>query len=158
MTRIATLALMIGAICGTSVSQQAAEFSSYYSSNRYDFRLTHKQLLSTPAWLEDEPNPPLSPRTAQSAALSYLRTLFDNAPAWRLEEIKLVPLIGRWVYVVSYTTAATQRRRLHVYAFQHSCHDGRNRHNSGCVAVETAKKNLGMEAERLWTSTTLLNC
>ena len=103
MTRIAALALMIGALCGTALSQQAAEFSSYYSGNRYDFRLTHKQLLNTPAWLEDEPNPPLSPRMAQSAAMNYLRTLFDNATAWRLEEIKLVPLIERWVYVVSFT-------------------------------------------------------
>ena len=103
MTRIAVLALMIGALCGTALPQQAAEFSSYYSGNRYDFRLTHKQLLNTPAWLEDEPNPPLSPRMAQSAAMNYLRTLFDNATAWRLEEIKLVPLIERWVYVVSFT-------------------------------------------------------
>jgi hypothetical protein len=103
VTRIAALALMIGALCGTAMSQQAAEFSSYYSGNRYDFRLTYKQLLNTPAWLEDEPNPPLSPRTAQGAALSYLRTLFDNASARRLEEVKLVPLIERWVYVVSYT-------------------------------------------------------
>jgi hypothetical protein len=76
---------MIGALCGTAMSQQAAEFSSYYSGNRYDFRLTHKQLLNTPAWLEDEPNPPLSARTAQGAVLSYLRILFDNASAWRLE-------------------------------------------------------------------------
>ena len=103
MTRIAALALMIGALCGTALSQLAAEFSSYFSGNRYDFRLTHKQLLNTPAWLEDELNPPLSPRMAQSAALNYLRTLFDNATAWRLEEIKLVPLIERWVYVVSFT-------------------------------------------------------
>lgn len=94
---------MIGALCATALPQQAAEFSSYYSGNRYDFRLTHKQLLNTPAWLEDEPNPPLSPRVAQSAAMNYLRTLFDNATAWRLEEIKLVPLIERWVYVVSFT-------------------------------------------------------
>lgn len=101
--RIAALAIMIGAFCGTLVSQQVAEFSSYYSGNRYDFRLTQKQLLSTPAWPEDEPNPPLSPRTAQNAALSSLRTLFDNAAAWRLEEIKLVPLTERWVYVVSFT-------------------------------------------------------
>lgn len=87
---------MVGALCATAMSQQAAEFSSYYSGNRYDFRLTHQQLLNTPAWLEDEPNPPLSPRTAQSAALSYLRTLVDNATAWRLEEIKLVPVPERW--------------------------------------------------------------
>ncbi len=103
MTRIAALALMIGALCGIALSQQSAEFSSYYSGNRYDFRLTHKQLLNTPAWLEDEPNPPLSPRMAQSAAMNYLRALFDNATAWRLEEIKLVPLVERWVYVVSFT-------------------------------------------------------
>jgi hypothetical protein len=103
VTRIAALALMIGALCGTALSQQAAEFSSYYSGNRYDFRLTHNQLLNTPAWLEDEPNPPLFPRMAQSAAMNYLGTLFDNATAWRLNEIKLVPLIERWVYVVSFT-------------------------------------------------------
>lgn len=101
MRRIAALALTMATFCATSLSQQGAEFSSYYLGNRYDFRLTDKQLLSTPAWLEDEPNPPLSPRTAQSAALGYLRTLFDNATAWRLEEIKLVPLNERWVYVVS---------------------------------------------------------
>ena len=103
MTRIAALALMIAIPCGAAMSQQAAEFSSYYSGNRYDFRLTHKQLLNTPAWLEDEPTPPLSPRTAERAAVSYLRTLFDDATAWRLEEIKLVPLNERWVYVVSFT-------------------------------------------------------
>lgn len=103
MTRIAALALTIGILGGTAMSQQIAEFSSYYSGNRYDFRLTHKQLLNTPAWLDDEPNPPLSARTAQSAALSYLRTLFDDATEWRLEEIKLVPLVERWVYVVSFT-------------------------------------------------------
>jgi len=94
---------MISTLCGTTMSQEAAKFSSYYSGNRYDFRLTHKQLLNTPPWLEDEPNPPLSPRTAQSAALNYLRTLFDNASSWRLVEIKLVPLSERWVYVVSLT-------------------------------------------------------
>ena len=43
MTRIAALALMIGILCGPAMSQQVAEFSSYYSGNRYDFRLTHKQ-------------------------------------------------------------------------------------------------------------------
>jgi hypothetical protein len=29
--------------------------------------------------------------------------LFDDAKAWRLEEIKLVPLSERWVYIVSFT-------------------------------------------------------
>jgi len=94
---------MVGTLCSAALSQQSAEFSSYYFGNRYDFRLMHEQLLSTPAWHEDDPNPPLAPRAAKSAALSYLKTLFDDARAWRLEEIKLVPLRERWVYVVSFT-------------------------------------------------------
>jgi hypothetical protein len=68
VTRIAALGLIIGTLCGSTMAQQVAEFSSYYSGNRYDFRLNHQQLLNTPAWLDDEPNPPLSPRTAQSGA------------------------------------------------------------------------------------------
>lgn len=74
MTRIAALTLMMAALCAPAMTQQVAEFSSYYSGNRYDFRLTQKQLLNTPVWREDEPNPPVSPRTAQDAARTYLRT------------------------------------------------------------------------------------
>ena len=103
MRGIATLVLMVGSLCGSALSQYSAEFSSYYSGNRYDFRLTHEQVANTPAWLEDEPNPPLSPRTAKNVALTYLRTLFDDANTWRVNEIKLVPLTERWVYVVSFT-------------------------------------------------------
>lgn len=103
MKQIAMLALVVSTLCGTALSQYSAEFSSYYSGNRYDFRLTREQLLNTPAWLEDEPNPPLSPRTAKNTALSDLRTLFDNSSAWSVNEIKLVSLSERWVYVVSFT-------------------------------------------------------
>jgi hypothetical protein len=101
--RIATLLLMVGSLCGSALSQYSAEFSSYYSGKRYDFRLTREQVANTPAWLEDEPNPPLSPGTAKNAALTYLRTLFDSASTWRVHEIKLVPLTERWIYVVSFT-------------------------------------------------------
>jgi len=45
---------------GSALCQYSAEFSSYYSGNRYDFRLTREQLSNTPARLEDESNPPLS--------------------------------------------------------------------------------------------------
>jgi hypothetical protein len=96
------LALMVGSLCGSAFCQISAEFSSYYSGNRYDFRLTREQLLATPTWLEDEENPPVSPRTAKKTALTYLRTLFDSS-AWRVSEIKLVPLSERWVYVVSFS-------------------------------------------------------
>lgn len=101
--QIAMLTLMVGALCGSAPCQYSAEFSSYYSGNRYDFRLTGEQLSNTPAWLEDELNPPLSSRSAKNAALTYLKTLFDSASVWRVNEIKLVPLSERWVYVVSFT-------------------------------------------------------
>jgi hypothetical protein len=103
MKRMAILALLVGSLCGSALCQYSAEFSSYYSGNRYDFRLTREQLSNTAAWLEDQPNPLLSPRTATNAALTYLRTLFDNASVWRVNEIKLVQLSERWVYVVSFT-------------------------------------------------------
>jgi len=101
--QIAMLALMVCTVCGSALCQYSAEFSSYYSGKRYDFRLTREQLSNTPAWPEDELNPPLSPRTAKNAAMTYLITLFDNASGWRVSEIKLVPLSERWVYVVSFT-------------------------------------------------------
>src|ERR1700722_6931975 len=103
MKEIAMLVLVVGSLCGSVLCQSEAEFSSYYSGKRYDFRLTHEQLVNTPKWLEDEPNPPLSARTAKNTALIYIRTLFDNASVWRVNEIKLVPLSERWVYVVSFT-------------------------------------------------------
>lgn len=103
MKQIAILALMVGTLCSSALCQISAEFSSYYSGNRYDFRLKREQLSATPTWLEDEENPPVSPRTAKRSALTYLRTLFDNASAWRLSEIKLIPVGERWVYVVSFT-------------------------------------------------------
>ena len=46
MARAAALALIIGTLCGAATSRQVAEFSSYYSGNRYDFRLTHKQRVA----------------------------------------------------------------------------------------------------------------
>jgi hypothetical protein len=101
--QIAMLALVVGSLCGSALCQYSAEFSSYYSGTRYDFRITREQLSSTPAWLEDDLNPPLAPRTAKNVAVSYLGTLFDNASAWSVNEIKLVPVSERWVYVVSFT-------------------------------------------------------
>src|SRR3989442_7920844 len=43
------------------------------------------------------------PRTPKNAALSYLKTFFDNATPWRANEINWVPLGEEWVYGVSFT-------------------------------------------------------
>jgi len=53
--QIAMLALVVGSLCGSALCQYSAEFSSYYSGNRYDFRLKPEQLSNTPAWLEVNP-------------------------------------------------------------------------------------------------------
>jgi len=37
---------------------------------------------------------------------------------------------------VSYPTAATQLLRLHGQPLQHCCHDGRQRRNRSCIAME----------------------
>ena len=83
--RITMLALVVGSLCGSALCQYAAEFSSYHSGNRYDFRLTREQLSNTPAWLEDEPNPPLSPGAAKNAAL--LNALKEELFALESEKI-----------------------------------------------------------------------
>ena len=78
MRRIATLALIVVSFCGTALCQYSAEFSSYYSGKRYDFRITPDQLTSTPVWLDAEPNPPLSARSAKDIASIYMSDLFAD--------------------------------------------------------------------------------
>ena len=97
MKRIAILTLIVASLCGSGLCQYSAEFSSYYSGNRYDFRITPERLLSTPAWLEGEPNPPLSARSAKDIAAAYLNELFRDASGWRVGEISLFPVADRWV-------------------------------------------------------------
>jgi hypothetical protein len=102
MKRIAMLALMFAILSGSALCQYSAEFSSYYLGKRYDFRTTPEQLSSTPAWLDGEPNPPLSARAAKDIAAVYLSDLFKNASAWRVGEIALYPVAERWVYLISF--------------------------------------------------------
>ena len=102
MKRIAILTLIVASLCGSGLCQYSAEFSSYYSGNRYDFRITPERLLSTPAWLEGEPNPPLSARSAKDIAAAYLNELFRDASGWRVGEISLFPVADRWVYLISF--------------------------------------------------------
>ena len=102
MRRIATLALIVVTFCGTALCQYSAEFSSYYSGKRYDFRITPDQLASTPVWLDGEPNPPLSARSAKDTAVIYMSDLFSDGSGWRVGEIALHPIAERWVYLISF--------------------------------------------------------
>jgi hypothetical protein len=102
MKRLAMLALMVASLSGSALCQYSAEFSDYYSGKRYDFRITPEQLSRTPAWLDGEPNPPLSARDAKDIATTYMSDLFKNADGWRVGEIALYPVAERWVYLISF--------------------------------------------------------
>jgi hypothetical protein len=101
MNRIAMLMLVLASLCGSALCQYSAEFSSYYSGKRYDFRIAQEQLVGPP-WLDGEANPPLSARDAKEIAAVYLSDLFKNANAWRVSGIELFPLAQRWVYLISF--------------------------------------------------------
>lgn len=104
--RVGMLLLIVVGVCGTALCQYAAEFSSYHGGNRYDSRITHDELTKTPAWRDDEPNPPLSARQAKLVGAEYLKQLFGDADKWRVNEIALVPVADRWVYTISFTEPA----------------------------------------------------
>ena len=103
MKRIAPFVLIVCALCGSGMCQDSAVFSSYYGERRYDFHIKREQLAKTPAWLEDQPNPPLPPRRAVVIAVAYLGTLFPNAEEWKRGIIALVPVGDRWVYSIEFT-------------------------------------------------------
>ena len=103
MRRIAALVLIVCGMCGSGMCQYSAVFSSYHNDKRYDFRITPEQLAKTPAWLEDQPNPPLPARRALAIAVAYLGNLFVDADEWRRSAIALVPVGDRWVYSIEFT-------------------------------------------------------
>lgn len=103
MKRIAALVLIVGGLCGSGMCQYSAEFSSYRGDIRYDFRITPEQLANTPAWTEDQLNPPLPARQAQAIAVAYLGKLFADGERWRRGAIALVPVNDRWVYTIEFT-------------------------------------------------------
>jgi len=102
MKHIVILAVMVAGLSGSALCQYIAEFNSYHSGKRYDFRITRERLLSTPPWLDSEPDPPLSARSAKDIATAYLSHLFKNASEWSVSEIALSPVAERWVYLISF--------------------------------------------------------
>ena len=70
--------------------------------------------------------------------MSYLRTLFDDATDWRLEEIKLVPLVERWLYVVCFTPPPRHCQDCMTTPFSIIVTMDGNPVAATCVEVETA--------------------
>jgi hypothetical protein len=102
MKQTVMLVVIVASLSGNALCQYVAEFNSYYSGKRYDFRITRERLLSTPPWLDGEPDPPLSARSAKDIAAVYLSHLFKNASEWSVREIALRRVAERWVYLISF--------------------------------------------------------
>ena len=102
MKQIVMLTVMVASLSGNALCQYVAEFNSYHSGKRYDFQISREQLLSTPPWLDGEPDPPLSARSAKDIATVYLSHLFKNSSEWSVGEIALSPVAERWVYLISF--------------------------------------------------------
>jgi hypothetical protein len=104
MKRVLVLLFILSGLSGTALCQFSAEFDSYRDGKRYAFRLTAADFQKSPIWSDDEPNPPLSARTARSIGTEYLKTLFTVANEWRFQEIALHPVSEHWVYLIRFTT------------------------------------------------------
>ena len=103
MKRIFLLSLMICSCCVASKAQSYATFSSYHNGMRYEFVVTPTSLESSPAWSEDQDNPPLSPRSAREIAYTYLQKLVSNAEKWNKGEIRLHPMGQKWIYAIEFS-------------------------------------------------------
>jgi hypothetical protein len=62
------LLLMGSGFSGIALCQYSAQFSSYVAGKRYDFNITPSLLAGTPAWHEDQPDPPFPARRAMAKA------------------------------------------------------------------------------------------
>lgn len=104
--KIFTLAVLAAMTLVTPVFAQdtAASYRSDHAGKRYDFTVTHAQLQITPDWLENAPNPPLSPRKALALARTDLAAFLPDAARWIHPKITLqeVGASRKWIYIVEF--------------------------------------------------------
>ena len=114
MRRSFTLCLILCSFCVVCMAQSNAVFYSYHEGKRYGFEVTPEQLENSPSWVEDQDNPPLPVRRAIEAASAYLRKLMPNADKWSRRGLRLVPVGGKWVYIVEFTEPRPKGQAEHL--------------------------------------------
>jgi hypothetical protein len=100
MQRIFLLILVVCSFCTVSKAQGLLSTESFYGDKHYQSSVTLELLEGSPAWPEEQDNPPLPPRRAVEIALGHLQKLFSNAEKWRKGEIRLYPVREKWVYII----------------------------------------------------------
>jgi hypothetical protein len=82
------------------------ELSNYVGSQRFDVAFGEDDLMKTPAWKPEAPNPPLSAAEAMRRATDVLNSLAKtskevNARKWELRTANLCPVpLDRWYWTV----------------------------------------------------------
>lgn len=90
-------------VCGAQEPSINREFASQHGGKLYRFAVTAEMVEVSPAWVEENNDPPLSPRLAIKAALSQLLKLVTAAEKWSMNEVRLVPVRDdKWVYAVEF--------------------------------------------------------
>jgi hypothetical protein len=99
--RIVIATLLLGTFCSSALGNMV---SSYFQDKRYDFQFSCEVLSATPAWQNENDEPPIAPRAAARAATAQLSALMQNAESWRLREISLRSACEEsyWFYVVTF--------------------------------------------------------
>jgi hypothetical protein len=99
---------MIPLMAAPASSGNAATYRSDYAGKRYDFEVTHAQVMASPDWADDAENPPLAARKALELAHAELATLLPDAAQWKNSSITLQPLVSarKWVYLLEFHHAS----------------------------------------------------
>jgi hypothetical protein len=84
------------------LAQVETTFTVEYNGKKYEFHISEQELQGTPAWPDNQENPPLSARRAIDSASKQLATLLPNGKDWRLYEVTLRQIENRWVYLVTF--------------------------------------------------------
>jgi hypothetical protein len=99
-----TTLLILALVFGVRLSRADTTWSSYTSTNRFDFIVTDASIAKTPAWRENADHPPLSAGEALRLGRAELSKLISNSKEWTLETLILKPWRDgqHWVYLVRF--------------------------------------------------------
>jgi len=62
MQRLLTTGLLLCSFCVVCTAQSPATFFSYHDGKRLEFAVTTEQLANSPAWVDEQDDPPLPAR------------------------------------------------------------------------------------------------
>jgi hypothetical protein len=102
MARLMAVAALLAFLNGTSHAQTT--YFSYTSGKQYVVEVSREALEKSPAWKDDDENPPLSARRAIRLANAMKGSLVKDSDdyKWQFETAALTSDSGKWYWVIRY--------------------------------------------------------